>query len=86
MKGFTYIPPDHAGLEGRFDDMSFVFIGYGRKPDMLPGFLFEDVSHEIVFMQALHNNNDAALLLVMQSAVQSDEASVSWRMWVPRTS
>ena len=38
---------------------------------MLPGFLFEDVSHEIVFMQALHNNNDAALLLVIQPAVQS---------------
>jgi hypothetical protein len=44
------------------DHVGFVFFGDSRKPYMFPGFLFEDMTDQVILMQALHNNNVACSL------------------------
>jgi hypothetical protein len=65
MKHFTRAPPHCAWLIAGFYDMSFVFFCNGGKPHMLPLFLPKNVPDEIILMQSLHNNDDAAILLVI---------------------
>lgn len=69
MKSFTGFPPNDASPIRSCDEVRFVFFGDGRKPDMLPVFLLQDVADQIVLVQALHNNNDASGLLVIEPAV-----------------
>jgi hypothetical protein len=54
MKHLPDLPYHSTGLIGRFYDMSFVFFRDGRKPHVLPVSLLQNMSDEIVLMQALH--------------------------------
>ena len=71
MKRFARAPSHYAWPTTRLYDMSFIFFSNGRKPHVLPVFLLKNVPDQIVLMQALHNDDDAPGLLVIQSAVQS---------------
>jgi len=69
MKCFTGFPPNDPSPITPCDDVGLVFFGNGGKPPMLPVFLFQDVADQIVLVQTLHNNDDAAGLLVIERAV-----------------
>jgi hypothetical protein len=51
--------------------VSLVDFGDGGETSMIPGLLFEDMADQVILVEALHNSNDAALLLVVQPAKQS---------------
>lgn len=71
MERFTDSASHRTGLIEGFDDVSFIFFRDGGKSHVLPVFLLQNVPNQIVLMQPLHNNKDAAGLLVIQSAIES---------------
>ena len=50
--------------------MCFIFDRNGRKLEDLPATLLHKVADQVILMQALHDNNDAAGHLVIEAGVK----------------
>ena len=50
--------------------MSLLFLGDSRQPYMFPRFLPQDMTDQIVFMQAPHNSDDATSALLIEPAIE----------------
>src|SRR5579862_9523429 len=70
MERFSNSALNRFDVEWTFDLVSFVPFRNGRQPEKSPFFLFKNMSDQVVFMQPLHNNDDAASALVIETAVQ----------------
>ena len=70
MQSFARSAPNCASAIGRPDDMDLVFFCYGWKPDQIPVFLLQDVSHQIILMKPLHDNDDATRPFIIEPAVK----------------
>src|SRR5208282_2594883 len=68
VKRFTCSALHRPGATKRDDLVGFVLFRDGRQSHKVPVFLLQDVSDQVVFMEALRNKNDAALALVIQPA------------------
>src|ERR1700722_1674249 len=68
MQSFAEATPNHTCAVWSFDDVGFIFHRNRGKPKHLPVPLLQYMPDQIVFMQTLHNNNDAAGIFVVQSA------------------
>ena len=60
MQSLANLAREEMSAERALDDVRFVFVRDCGKRQNLPFLLFENVTDEIVLMQALHDNNDAA--------------------------
>ena len=50
--------------------MPFVFLGDGRETQQPPASLLHNVPDQVVLMQPLHDDDDAARILIIEPAVQ----------------
>src|SRR5271170_7474554 len=53
------------------NQMDFVFFSDSRKSDHLPRFQTENMADEIVLMQSLHDDYDAAVPFIVEATVQT---------------
>ena len=64
-------PPERpSARERRLDGVRLVLFGDRRKRDDVPAALPQDVAGEIVLVQALHDDDDRALLLVVEPRIE----------------
>jgi hypothetical protein len=70
VEGLALRTPELGIAQNAVDDIVLVFLGDRREPDDLPVFLVQDVSDQIVLMQALHDHDDGARGLVVEAAQQ----------------
>ena len=68
MQWLACSTPKMPGFEEIGDEMILVLLGYCRKRDDLPRLWLQLVTDQIVLMQPLHDNDDAALGLVIEPA------------------
>jgi hypothetical protein len=71
VERFSNLPTNRACTERRLYQVNFIFLSDGRQPYMFAGLLLQDVSDQIVLVQALHNNqalnnNDDATILLLR--------------------
>ena len=65
------IPTVHgSGVIGRLYEVGFIFLRNGGKTHNLPVLLLHYVPDQIIFVQTLHDNDDSAILLVIQATVE----------------
>src|SRR6516162_10217792 len=70
MQSLATLAREEMSTEWALDDVCFVFFGDSGKRQNLPCLLFENVTDEIVLMQALHDNNDAASGFIVEPTEQ----------------
>ena len=68
MEGLAFRTSELGIAQNAFDDIVLVFLGDRREPDDLPVFLVQDMSDQIVLMQALHDHDNGAGGLVVEAA------------------
>ncbi|MGA7384091.1 MAG: hypothetical protein WBW81_05205 [Methylocella sp.] len=71
MQDIAGPPVMRARAERAFDDIGLIFFGDRRERNNLPGFLFEHMADEINFVQALHDEDDAARPFVVEAAQEN---------------
>jgi hypothetical protein len=60
---------DHA--QWSLDRVAFVLLGNRRKGDHLPRLMFEHVPDKVILVEPLHDQNDAAAVLVIEATEQA---------------
>ena len=68
VQDFTSTAGDPGRSPRRLDRVLLVPLRDRRETNHLPTFLLEHVTHEIVFMEALHDEDDTALFFVVEPA------------------
>jgi hypothetical protein len=71
MQDIASLPVMRARAERAFDDIGLIFFGDRRERNNLPGFLFGHMADEIIFVQALHDEDDAARPFVVEAAQEN---------------
>jgi hypothetical protein len=71
MKSFASTPSDRARAVRSLDHMRFVLDRDGWEAEDFPLPLLQHVAHEVVLVQPLHNDDNAARILIIEAAVQS---------------
>ena len=67
LSGLTDNP---TSFPERANDVGLIFFGNGRESEDLPVTAAEDVSGQVVFMESLHDNDDAATSLIVETGNQ----------------
>jgi hypothetical protein len=65
MEGFTWLANKFPASVGSIHNMTFGFLGDRRKFQELPTTMLQNVTDQIIFMEPLHNHNDATYLFVI---------------------
>src|SRR5262249_8250430 len=71
VQRFTGTAPEQAPAQGALDDKGLVLLGNRRERQDLPVTLLENMANQIVLVQPLHDDDDAALGLVVEAANQT---------------
>ena len=71
VQRFASTAPEALRSPDRLDPVHLVGFGERRKAQDLPRLLREHVADEVVLVQPLHDDDDRAVALVVQSAVES---------------
>jgi len=70
VQGLALTPREASRSPNRLDLVRLLGFGNRRKAQNLPGLLREDVADEVVFVQPLHDDDDGAVPLVVEPAVE----------------
>ncbi len=70
VQRFPLTPGKAACAVPRVDDIVLVLFRNGRKAHQFPGFFFQHVAYQVVFVQALHDQNHPARAFVVEPAAQ----------------
>jgi hypothetical protein len=70
MQRLTRTASDRASAVRGFYDVRLVFGRNGRETEDFPLPLLQHVAYEVILVQPLHNNDDAARILIIKAAVQ----------------
>jgi hypothetical protein len=65
MKSFAHLARKATQAIGCLRSVQFIFFGNRWEPDDVPRLHAENMSYQIIFVQTLHDQNDAAIFFVI---------------------